>query len=161
MKEIPQPDENNVWRLKSPGGLDSPRSPRPDAENKYFIVSTDGHVQEPFDLWLKRMDEKYRDRLPGVAIDKQGRQVSENRRFSTTPVSVTSSLKAKMACAMVLARPQKSALKIWLSMAWMQRSCFRTKASRSGRLRMQSSVRRCAGSTTTGRGRHFRTTTIN
>ena len=81
MKEIPQPDGNNVWRLKSPGGLDSPRSPRPDAENKYFIVSTDGHVQEPFDLWLKRMDEKYRDRLPGVAIDKQGDKFQKTEGF--------------------------------------------------------------------------------
>ncbi len=81
MKEIPQPDENNVWRLKSPGGLDSKRSPRPDADNKYFMVSTDGHVQEPFDLWLTRMDEKYRERLPGVAIDKQGDKFQKTEGF--------------------------------------------------------------------------------
>ena len=81
MKQIPEPDENNAWRLESPGDLGSQRSPRPDAEDKYFMVSTDGHVQEPADLWLKRMDEKYRERLPGVAIDKQGDKFQKTEGF--------------------------------------------------------------------------------
>ena len=81
MKQIPEPDENNAWRLESPGDLGSQRSPRPDAEDKYFMVSTDGHVQEPADLWLTRMDEQYRERLPGVAIDKQGDKFQKTEGF--------------------------------------------------------------------------------
>ena len=44
---IPTPDENNAWRTQSPGSADWPRSPHPEAPNKYFMVSADGHVQEP------------------------------------------------------------------------------------------------------------------
>jgi len=79
--QIPQPDENNVWRLTSPGALEGPRSPRPDAANKYFMVSADGHVQEPSDLWRTRMDEKYRDRLPGVVQDAKGNKLQKTEGF--------------------------------------------------------------------------------
>ena len=64
--EIPAPDEHNEWRLDTPGSQGWERSPRPDAADKYFMVSTDGHVQEPADLWATRMDKKYEDRLPGI-----------------------------------------------------------------------------------------------
>ena len=53
---IPAPDSNNEWRLSTPGSSGWERSPRPDAMNKYFMVSTDGHAQEPKDLWATRMD---------------------------------------------------------------------------------------------------------
>jgi len=78
---IPAPDANNAWRLTTPGALAGKRSARPDAPNKYFMVSTDGHVQEPSDLWRKRIDEKYRDRLPGVVVDSTGKQFQKTEGF--------------------------------------------------------------------------------
>ena len=65
-KAIPAPDENNAWRLETPGVEGWPRTARPDAPNKFFMVSTDGHVQEPGDLWAMRIDKRFRERLPGV-----------------------------------------------------------------------------------------------
>ena len=44
---IPEADENNAWRLNTPGSDGWLRSPRPDAEDKFFMCSADGHVQEP------------------------------------------------------------------------------------------------------------------
>ena len=81
MQKVPAPDQHNAWRLDTPGELDSPRSPQPGAQNKYFMVSTDGHVQEPADLWARRMDVKYRDRLPGVAVDSKGDKFQKTEGF--------------------------------------------------------------------------------
>ena len=63
-------------------GLDAGRSARPDAAKKYFMVSADGHANEPANLWAERIDAKYRDRLPRVITDKDGVQwrVSEGHR---------------------------------------------------------------------------------
>ncbi|NDH65897.1 MAG: hypothetical protein EBY26_05930, partial [Microbacteriaceae bacterium] len=50
----------------------------PKAEKKamqdYFVVSADSHVNEPHDLWLKRIDPKFRDRVPHVEMDEKGRK---------------------------------------------------------------------------------------
>jgi predicted TIM-barrel fold metal-dependent hydrolase len=81
VQKVPAPDQHNAWRLDTPGELDSPRSPQPGAQNKYFMVSTDGHVQEPADLWARRMDVKYRDRLPGVAVDSKGDKFQKTEGF--------------------------------------------------------------------------------
>lgn len=81
MKNIPAPDEKNAWRLQTPGSADWVRSPRPGADNKFFMVSTDGHVQEPSDLWLTRMDAKYRDRLPGVSVNPKGDKYQKTEGF--------------------------------------------------------------------------------
>ncbi|MCZ6887041.1 MAG: amidohydrolase family protein [Gammaproteobacteria bacterium] len=78
---IPHPDENNVWRLETPGATGWARTARADDPNKYFMVSSDGHVQEPGDLWQTRMDKKYADRLPGVSIDKQGKKYQKTEGF--------------------------------------------------------------------------------
>jgi len=80
-RTIPAPDPNNVWRLDTPGAAGWPRSPRADAARKYFIVSTDGHVQEPSDLWVTRIDAKYRDRVPGVKIDADGTRFQKTEGF--------------------------------------------------------------------------------
>ena len=45
-------NEPNRWRLDSPGAAGWPRSPRPDAAKKYFMVSADGHANEPATLWV-------------------------------------------------------------------------------------------------------------
>ncbi|MDH3642004.1 MAG: hypothetical protein OES38_07895, partial [Gammaproteobacteria bacterium] len=71
-ESTPYPDSNNVWRLETPGHHGWQRTARADDPNKYFMVSADGHVQEPSDLWRTRMDPKYQDRLPGVSIDAKG-----------------------------------------------------------------------------------------
>ena len=65
---IPAPDINNEWRLSSPGIDGWTRTARPGADDKYFMVSADGHVQEPNDLWLTRVDSKYAERLPGIVL---------------------------------------------------------------------------------------------
>ena len=44
---IPEPDVNNAWRTATPGNDGWVRSARPDADDKFFMVSADGHVQEP------------------------------------------------------------------------------------------------------------------
>lgn len=80
-KAIPVPDAANAWRLETPGAPGWRRSARPGAANKYFMVSTDGHVQEPSDLWRTRIDAKYRDRLPGIVVDSTGKQFQKTEGF--------------------------------------------------------------------------------
>ena len=79
--EIPAPDENNEWRLDTPGSTGWDRSPRPEAPNKYFMVSTDGHAQEPSRLWSERIDENYQDRLPGVILGAKGEKYQTTEGF--------------------------------------------------------------------------------
>ena len=78
---IPEPDVNNAWRTETPGSTDWPRSPHAGAANKYFMVSADGHVQEPSKLWAERMPAKYRDRLPGVTVNPKGEQFQKTEGF--------------------------------------------------------------------------------
>ncbi len=80
-RTIPAPDENNRWRLETPGAEGWPRSARPDHPDKYFMVSADGHVQEPSDLWKTRLNRNYRDRAPTVTLDAQGRQYQKTEGF--------------------------------------------------------------------------------
>ena len=77
---IPAPDEHNAWRVETPGSEGWQRSPRADAADKFFMVSTDGHVQEPSDLWATRMDAKYKDRLPGMAVS-DGKKYQKTEGF--------------------------------------------------------------------------------
>lgn len=78
---IPEPDENNEWRLDTPGAPGWERSPQPDSANKFFMVSTDGHVQEPATLWGERMDKKYHDRLPGIIMGVKGEKFQKTEGF--------------------------------------------------------------------------------
>jgi hypothetical protein len=66
------PDINNEWRLETPGDAGWTRSARPGAANKYFMVSADGHVQEPNDRLVARVDPKWHDRLPGMLSVGEG-----------------------------------------------------------------------------------------
>lgn len=70
-QNIPQ-DEANAWRLKTPGNTGWSRTARPEDPNRYFMVSADTHANEPPDLWQKRIEEKYRDRLPKIWVDENG-----------------------------------------------------------------------------------------
>jgi predicted TIM-barrel fold metal-dependent hydrolase len=78
---IPEPDVNNHWRTETPGHEGWLRSARPDEADKFFMVSADGHVQEPSDLWLTRIDEAYHHRLPGVVLDDSGNQLQKTEGF--------------------------------------------------------------------------------
>ena len=79
---IPAPDVNNAWRLQTDHASQHwPRSPYPDSANKYFMVSADGHVQEPKDLWKKRIPEEFWPRLPGVQVDSAGTQFQKTEGF--------------------------------------------------------------------------------
>ncbi len=75
-------NEPNRWRLNTPGETDWQGSARPGAAKKYFMVSTDCHANEPADLWAKRIEPEYRERLPRVITDEDGVQwrVSEGHR---------------------------------------------------------------------------------
>tara|TARA_A100000164_G_scaffold316278_1_gene296281 strand:+ start:689 stop:1897 length:1209 start_codon:yes stop_codon:yes gene_type:complete len=79
---IPYPDENNTWRLDTDNeSRNWAKSPYPGAENKYFMVSADGHVQEPKDLWKSRLPEEFWHRLPGVTVDESGDQFQKTEGF--------------------------------------------------------------------------------
>jgi predicted TIM-barrel fold metal-dependent hydrolase len=41
---------------------------------EFFVVSADGHVNEPRDVWSARVEPKFRDRLPRVKVDEDGRK---------------------------------------------------------------------------------------
>ena len=67
---IPEPDVNNVWRLETPGDEGWLRSARPDAADKFFMCSADGHVQEPSTFLYDRIDPAFHHRLPTIAVTK-------------------------------------------------------------------------------------------
>ena len=78
---MPSVETTLAMRTKTPGAEGWARTARPDDPNKYFIVSTDGHVQEPGDLWATRMDAKYRDRLPGQTVGSDGKTYQKTEGF--------------------------------------------------------------------------------
>ena len=65
-------DENNLWRLESPGAKGWGKSARPGADNKYTMISCDTHAVEPVDLLNKRVDSRFHDRLPRIRVDEDG-----------------------------------------------------------------------------------------
>src|SRR3546814_14111365 len=67
-------NEENLWRLDTPGAEGWKRTARVDDPKKYFMVSTDCHANEPPDLWATRLPEKYRERAPRIITDDQGVQ---------------------------------------------------------------------------------------
>jgi predicted TIM-barrel fold metal-dependent hydrolase len=73
MNEVPI-NAPNLWRLETPGHSGWGHSARAGDPKKYFMVSTDSHANEPADLWVKRIDAKYRERVPRIITDEQGVQ---------------------------------------------------------------------------------------
>ena len=67
-------NEENKWRLQTPGAQNWTRSARPGAPNKYLMISADTHANEPGNLWAERIDPKYKDRLPKMWVDEKGIQ---------------------------------------------------------------------------------------
>ncbi|HME26014.1 MAG TPA: amidohydrolase family protein [Acetobacteraceae bacterium] len=64
----------NLWRLETPGHAGWERTAHAGDPKKYFIVSTDSHANEPPDLWEKRIEPQYRDRVPRIITDDKGVQ---------------------------------------------------------------------------------------
>ena len=64
----------NLWRLETPGHDGWKRTVRAGDPKKYYMVSTDSHANEPPDLWVRRLPEKYRERAPRVVTDENGVQ---------------------------------------------------------------------------------------
>ncbi|MEW6301426.1 MAG: hypothetical protein AB1671_27450, partial [Thermodesulfobacteriota bacterium] len=44
------------------------------AKKKYFVVSADCHVHEPLDLWERRIEPKFRHRIPRLETDANGKR---------------------------------------------------------------------------------------
>ena len=62
----------NEWRMKTPGPTGWKRTAQRSDPDKYLMISADTHANEPFDLWEKRIDKKYLDRIPRVETDEKG-----------------------------------------------------------------------------------------
>ena len=65
-------NEPNRWRLETPGHSGWKRTARPNDPDKYLMISADCHCNEPSNLWVERIDRKFRDRLPRIEIDENG-----------------------------------------------------------------------------------------
>jgi predicted TIM-barrel fold metal-dependent hydrolase len=80
--ETQAPSFQNAWRLETPGPPDWPRSARPGASNKYFMVSADSHACEPPKYLAERIEPQYRERLPRVETRQDGSRfiISEGSR---------------------------------------------------------------------------------
>jgi predicted TIM-barrel fold metal-dependent hydrolase len=65
-------DQNNRWRLDTPGHQGWNRTARPDDPDRFLMISADCHAQEPANLWADRIDKKYLHRLPRVETDENG-----------------------------------------------------------------------------------------
>lgn len=65
---IPEADEVNAWRLNTPGSDGWLRSPHADAEDKFFMCSADGHVQEPntFERTMGHLTDGERAKILGL-----------------------------------------------------------------------------------------------
>jgi predicted TIM-barrel fold metal-dependent hydrolase len=71
LADIPVNPENR-WRVETPAPEGWARSVRPDAPNKYFMVSCDAHLTPPPNLLRERIDERFRDRLPRIERNADG-----------------------------------------------------------------------------------------
>ena len=56
----------NAWRQEAPGHEGWDRSPWPNADNKYLMISSDMHLNEPSELFLESdaIPEKLKELLP-------------------------------------------------------------------------------------------------
>jgi predicted TIM-barrel fold metal-dependent hydrolase len=58
----------NTWRLETPRPQGWAQSPYPQAANKYFMISVDAHLMAPHDMMHRRVDAKWRDKLPRMEV---------------------------------------------------------------------------------------------
>lgn len=69
----------NLWRRETPGHTGWSRSARPSADDKYFIVSTDTHINEPGDIYTRSLPEHLASHLSRIEVDENG------QRWEITP----------------------------------------------------------------------------
>lgn len=63
----------NAWRLRGGGPVAWGERLITGSKNKYFMVSSDSHTNEPLDVFASRItDPQYKDRLPRVVADDEG-----------------------------------------------------------------------------------------
>ncbi len=62
----------NAHRLETPGHAGWARTVTPGDPERYLMISADCHVTEPPNLWVERIDEQFRNRLPRIEVDKDG-----------------------------------------------------------------------------------------
>lgn len=72
MSPLERSIEFNAHRYRTPGNAGWKQVATPGAPNRYLMISADCHVNEPPNLWVERIDEKYRHRLPRIEVDKDG-----------------------------------------------------------------------------------------
>ncbi len=78
---MPTAETTMARRLETPGAAGWTRTARPDDPDKYFIVSSDCHANEPKDWVKSRIPEEYRVRLPRLeVIDGQAFIITEGNR---------------------------------------------------------------------------------
>ena len=141
----------NLWRLDTPGHSGWARTARAGDPNKYFMVSTDSHANEPPDLWDKRIDAKYRERVPRIITDEQGVQWRYCEGYRPDRVRVMSFEGEDW----VRSKPApmcRTASATTAPTGSTSRSSSPTRASRCGRRPTRCSPTRSAGCGTTGRG---------
>ena len=62
----------NAHRYRTPGHEGWPRVATPGSPEKFLMISADCHVNEPPNLWVERIEEGYRHRLPRIEVDAEG-----------------------------------------------------------------------------------------
>ncbi len=67
--------DNNIWRQEAPGHEGWNRSPWPEDENKYLMISTDVHINEPAD-WSESMPAELKEMMPRIETDENGQKWS-------------------------------------------------------------------------------------
>ena len=66
----------NSHRLQVPDGVNWAKSVQPNADDRYLVVTIDSHANEPLNVFeLGGLDPKFRDRVPHVTVDDEGRQL--------------------------------------------------------------------------------------
>lgn len=78
----------NAWRQRSGGSKSWSARLQPGANDKYFVVSADSHVNEPMDFLSARIDAKYRERIPHLKVDEDGTQWLISEGWQPQPVRI-------------------------------------------------------------------------
>jgi predicted TIM-barrel fold metal-dependent hydrolase len=79
----PRPPRN-AWRQETPGSADWPRTARPGDPQKFFMVSSDCHANEPASYLADHIEAEYRHRIPRLETREDGSQwmITEGTRPS-------------------------------------------------------------------------------
>ena len=78
---MPSVETTMAKRTQTPGAQDWARSAHPDSSNKYFMVSSDCHANEPKDWVKSRIEPEYLKRLPRLEMkDGQAFIITEGNR---------------------------------------------------------------------------------